>query len=121
MHLGQVQVKFGIFSTSTLFNQWHLAIAILSIPVTVSRVNSLKLLPVGASGFYQKKMFTCHHPAIGGVTLTTWQFIYYSRWVDVLPSPTLMTGHALPWTLQTALSDVCVLTCLPARGGRFQY
>jgi hypothetical protein len=38
--------------------------------------------------------------------LATWQFIHYSRWIDVLPSPTLMTGHALPWTLQTALSDV---------------
>ncbi len=24
----------------------------------------------------------------------------------MLPSPVLMTGHALPWTLQTALSDV---------------
>ncbi len=24
----------------------------------------------------------------------------------MLPSPMLMTGHALPWTLQTALSDV---------------
>ncbi len=24
----------------------------------------------------------------------------------MLPSPALMTGHALPWTLQTALSDV---------------
>jgi hypothetical protein len=24
----------------------------------------------------------------------------------MLPSPALMTGHALPWTLQTVLSDV---------------
>jgi hypothetical protein len=92
--------------TSTLFKQWHPAIVILSIPGTILRADTLKLLPVGLSGFYQKKMLTFHHPAMGGVTLATWQFIHYSQWIDVMPSPVLMTGHALPWTLQTALSDV---------------
>ena len=93
--------------TSTLFNQWRPAIAILLIPArTVSRADSLKLLPVGVPGLNQKKMFTFHHPAFNGITSTTWQFIYYSRWIDVLPSLPLMTGHALPRTLQTALSDV---------------
>ncbi len=92
--------------TSTLFKCWRPAIAILSIPGTISRANTLKLLPVGLPGFYQNFFLTVHHPAVGGVTTTTWWFVYYSRWIDVLPTPALMTGHALPQTLQTALSDI---------------
>jgi hypothetical protein len=64
--------------TSNLFKQWCPAIVILSIPGTISRANTLKLLPVGLPGFYQKKMLTFHHPAVGGVMSTTWQFIHYS-------------------------------------------
>jgi hypothetical protein len=86
----------GAALTSTLFKRWRPAIAILSIPGTILRADTLKLLPVGLPGFYQKKMLTVHHPAVGGVTTTAWRFVYYSRWIDVLPPPALMTGHALP-------------------------
>jgi hypothetical protein len=92
--------------TATLFKRWRPAIVILSIPATISRADTFKLLPVGLPAFYEMKMLTFHHPAVGGVTSATWQFIYYSRWIDVMPSPMLMTGRALPRTLQTALSDI---------------
>ncbi len=39
-------------------------------------------------------------------TTTTWRFIHYSWWIDVLSYPVIRTGHALPWTLQTALLNV---------------
>jgi hypothetical protein len=64
--------------TATLLKQWRPAIVILSIPATISRADTFKLLPVGLPVFYKKKMLSFHHPAVGGVTLATWQFIYYS-------------------------------------------
>jgi hypothetical protein len=64
--------------TATLFKRWCPAILILSIPATISRANTFKLLPVGLPAFYKKKMLTFHHPAVGGVTLATWRFMYYS-------------------------------------------
>ncbi len=92
--------------TSILFKRWRPAVGILSSPGTLSRSKTLRLLPVGLPSFYQKKIITVHHPGIGGVTPSTWRFVFYSRWIDVMPTPSIMTGQALPRTLQTALSDV---------------
>jgi hypothetical protein len=93
-------------ATSVLFKRWLPAVGILSIPGALSRSKTLRLLPVGLPSFYQKKIITVHHPGVGGVTSTTWQFVVYSRWIDVMPTSSIMMGQALWQTLQTALSDV---------------
>ena len=91
---------------SVLFKQWLPAVSILSIPGALSRSDTLILLPVGLPSFYQKKIITVHHPGVSSVTSTTWQFMVYSQWIDVIPTFSIMTDQALWWTLQTALSDV---------------
>jgi hypothetical protein len=72
----------------------------------LSRSETLRLLPVGLPSFYQKKIITVHHPGVGGVRSTTWRFVVYWQWIDVMPTTSIMTGQALRRTLQTALSDV---------------
>ena len=64
------------------------------------------MLAVGLLSFYQKKIITVHHLGVGGVTSTTWRFVVYLRWIDVMPTSSIMTGQVLQQTLQTALSDV---------------
>jgi hypothetical protein len=51
---------------STLFKQWHPAIIILSVHASLSRNDTLALLPSGVPGFYQKKMITVCHGKVGG-------------------------------------------------------
>ncbi len=82
---------------ASLFKQWHLAIAILSIHSSVSRADTIAMLPSALLLFYHKKMFTICHEAIGG-----------SRQHHG-DSPIICGGKMLYpincYTLQTALSD----------------
>ena len=91
---------------SSLFKRWRPAIAILSIHGSVSRLDTISMLPSALPAFYQKKMITICHQDIGGVTSARWRFIHYTRWQGVQSCPSLMTrDHTLHRTLQTALSD----------------
>ncbi|KAL3816710.1 hypothetical protein ACHAXA_009149, partial [Cyclostephanos tholiformis] len=91
---------------AALFKRWRLALGILSIPGTLSRSETLSLLPCDLPSFYQKKIITARHSGIGGVTSSVWRFVFYSRWSDAIPPPSIMMGQAIPRTLQMALSDV---------------
>jgi hypothetical protein len=53
---------------ATLFKRWHPAIVILSVHGSLSRNDTLALLPSGVPSFYQKKMITVCHKNVGGVT-----------------------------------------------------
>ena len=88
-----------------LFKRWRPAIAILSIPSTLSRAEITALLPTELPKFYKKKILTCRHTAVGGVTTASRRFIHYTRWADILLYPSLMTRVAIPRNLQTALAD----------------
>ena len=101
---------------SSLFKRWRPAITILSIHGSVSRVDTISMLPSALPAFYQKKMITICHQDIGGVTSARWRFIHYTRWQGVQSCPSLMTRDTLPWTLQTALSDTIGAT----RGRTFE-
>jgi len=101
---------------SSLFKQWRPAIAILSIHGSVSRVDTISMMPSAPPAFYQKKIITICHQDIGGVTSARWRFIHYMRWQGVQSWPSLMTRDTLPWTLQTALSDTIGAT----RGRTFE-
>jgi hypothetical protein len=60
---------------------------------------------IGGSGFYHKRIITCHHTAVGGVTSVSPHFFHYTQWHNVISYPLLMTRESLPRILQTALSD----------------
>ncbi len=101
---------------SSLFKQWQPAIAILLIHGSVSRVDTISMLPSALPAFYQKKMITICHQDIRGVTSLRWRFIHHTRWQGVQSCPSLMTRDTLPRTLQTALSDTIGAT----RGRTFE-
>ncbi len=63
---------------AALFKQWRPALGILSIPGTLSRSETLSLLPCDLPSCYQKKIITARHSGIGGVTSSVWQFVFYS-------------------------------------------
>jgi hypothetical protein len=91
---------------ATLFKQWRPAIVILSVHASLSRNDTLALLPSGLPLFYQKKMITVCHENVGGVTSASWHFVHYTRWMGFLSYPSIMTSISLPCLLQTALSDM---------------
>ena len=101
---------------TALFKRWRPAIAILSIHSSFSRRDTIEMLPAGLPLFYHKKMMTFRHSAIGGVSTSSWRFIHYTRWGDVISYPSLMTSENLPRFLQTALSD----TLGGVRGATFE-
>jgi hypothetical protein len=102
---------------TALFKRWRPAIAILAIHSSVSRIDTIGMLPAGLPLFYQKKMMTCRHSSIGGVSTSLWRFIHYTRWGGVISYPSsLMTSDNLPRFLQTALSD----TLGGVRGATFE-
>ena len=88
-----------------LFKRWRPAIAILSVPPTLSRAEITALLPTELPKFYKKKTLTCRHTTVGGVSSSSRRFIHYTRWADIISYPSLMTRVAIPRNLQTALSD----------------
>lgn len=90
---------------SALFKRWRPAIAILSIHASISRSNTIVMLPTGLLPFYHKKMLTLWHASIGGVSTASWRFIHDTRWENVISYPSLMTSDSLPCTLQMALAD----------------
>ena len=90
---------------TTLFKRWRPAIAIVSTHASISRMETLSMLPCGLPAFYHKKMITLRHASIGGVSAASWRFTHYTRWPEVLSYPLLMTSDNLPRTLQTALAD----------------
>jgi hypothetical protein len=105
---------------ATLFKRWRPAIVILSVHASLSRNETLALLPLGIPTSYQKKMMTVCHQSVGGVTSTVWCFIHYTRWTGLISYPSIMTSITLPRTLQTALSDTFGLArgaTLDARSG----
>ena len=101
---------------TALFKRWRPAVAILSIHSSFSRSDTISMLPAGLPLFYHKKMITCRHSGIGGVSTSSWRFIHYTRWGDVISYPSLMTSDNLLRSLQTALSD----TLGGARGASFE-
>ncbi len=101
---------------SSLFKQWRPVITILSVHLSMSRLDTIAMLPSGLPPFYHKKMITVCHNAIGGVTSASWRFIHYTRWSDTISYPSLMMSDNLPRTLQTALLD----TFGAARGAIFE-
>jgi hypothetical protein len=90
---------------SSLFKRWHPAIAILSTHSSLSRIDTIAMLPLGLPTFYHKNMITLRHVTIGGVSSGLWRFTHYMRWVGIVSYPSLMTSDNLPCILQTALSD----------------
>ena len=82
----------------------------------MTRSEALSCLPSDLPACYHKKMITCHHTAVGGVTTAICRFVHYTRWQQVLSCPSLITSDLLPRTLQTALSD----TVGPSAGGDFE-
>ncbi len=62
----------------SLFKRWHPAIAILLTHLSVSRVDTIAMLPSGLPQFYHKNMFTVCHVSIGGVTSASWRFTHYT-------------------------------------------
>jgi hypothetical protein len=87
---------------SSLFKQWRPAIVILLVHSSVSRTDTIAMLPSSLAAFYHKKMFTVHQ-AIGGVTSASWRFARYTRWPDATSYPLLMTRDNLPRCFQMAL------------------
>ena len=90
---------------SSLFKRWRPAIAVLSTHSSISRADTIAILPSEIPSFYHKKMITLRHQAVGGVSSSSWRFTHYTRWLDILSYPSLMTSITLPRFLQTALSD----------------
>jgi hypothetical protein len=100
----------------SLIKRWQPAIIVLSIHSSCSRAEASALLPIGVPAFYTKRMLTCCHTAVGGVTSASRRFVHYTRWPDVESYPLLMTSDTLPRTLQTALAD----TYGASPGGAFE-
>ncbi len=100
----------------TLLKRWQPAIAILSLGASMTRSEALRCLPSDLAAFYYKRMMTCHHTAVGGVTTTVCRFVHYRRWNHVQSCPLLMASDLLPRTLQTTLLD----TYGPLGGGSFE-
>ena len=90
---------------ATLIKRWRPAIAVISLGASMTRSEALSCLPLDLPPFYHKRMITCRHAAVGGVTSAIRQFVHYTWWEQVLSCPSLMTSNVLPRTLQTALSD----------------
>jgi hypothetical protein len=70
-----------------------------SIHGSVSRLDTISMLPSALPAFYQKKMITICHQDIGGVTSARGRFLHYNytRWQGVQSCPSLMTrDHTLP-------------------------
>jgi hypothetical protein len=82
----------------------------------MTRSEALRCLPSNLPTFYQKRMMTYQHTAVGGVTTTKRHFVHYTRWNYVQSCPSLMTSDVLHRTLQTALAD----TYGPLGGGSFK-
>ncbi len=90
---------------ASLFKRWRPAIVILSVHASLSRNDTLALLPSGIPASYQKKMITVCHRSVGGVTSASWRFVHYTRWTGLILYPSIMMSISLPRSLQTALSD----------------
>ncbi len=74
--------------------------------VAMTRTQALSYLPLDVPPFYHKKMMTCHHTGVGGVTTAVCRFVHYTRWQGLISYPLLMMSIVLPQKLQTALSDM---------------
>jgi hypothetical protein len=72
----------------------------------LTKSNALSYLPLDVPLIYHKRMMTCHHTAIGGVTPAVCRFVHFTWWRDVISYSPLMTSNFLPPTLQTALLDM---------------
>jgi hypothetical protein len=81
---------------STLFKQGRPAIVILSVHASLSRNDTLALLPPGVPAFYQKKMITVRHEKVREVTSASWQFVHYTQWTGILSYPLIITSISLP-------------------------
>ena len=108
--------KDTLLLASTLIKRWRPAIAVISLGASMTRSEALSCLPSDLPPFYHKRMITCHHAAVGGVTSAVRRFVHYTRWEQVLSWPSLMMSNILPRTLQTALSN----TYSPSAGGYFE-
>ena len=108
--------KDTLLLASTLIKRWRPAIAVISLGASMTRSEALSCLPSDLPPFYHKRMITCHHAAVGGVTSAVRRFVHYTRWEQVLSWPSLMMSNILHRTLQTALSN----TYSPSAGGYFE-
>ena len=75
-----VQFPKDTFLVATLFKRWRPAIVIISLRASMTRLEALSCLPLDLPACYHKKMITCHHTAVGGVTTAVRRFVHYTRW-----------------------------------------
>ncbi len=78
-----------------LFGHWRPAIAVISMHYTLSKVNTISLLPMDVPPNYKKWLITVAHTAVGGVTSASCRFVHYTRWPDTISHPSLMTRDML--------------------------
>jgi len=88
-----------------MFENWLPWIAIIAFPPHFfSRKQVVDLIPVTDSK-YTKKTYKCRHVQVGGVTVSAWHILHWSRMTTQACRPSLMTMNVYPRTLQTALDD----------------
>jgi hypothetical protein len=103
--LANIAMPQDSLPVASLFKRWHPAIASLLTHSSLSRIDTIAMLPSGLPAFYHKKMITLHHVTIGDVSSALWRFTHYTRWADIVSYPSLMTSDNLPCILQMALSN----------------
>jgi len=92
--------------SNQLFDAWKPWVAIFAYPGHLTRREGLQQLLPPPQTSYEKRMITCRHCQVGGVTSSRWHILHLSRLHDHPSRPSLMTMNRYPRPLQTALDDV---------------
>ena len=108
--LGTIRDEEDAADAAKLFKDWQPLIAIFAVPVSIPRQEQdpwIKNIQASTSGYYNRKVFTLSHSAIGGVTTTRWRFTHLTRQSTLgeLPKQAIMMAPQFSRPLQTALQD----------------
>ena len=89
---------------TALLQRWNPEDAVVTIHQRFSRSEVLNFTPV-ASKMYRVKRSKAMHSQFGGVTISSWHLVHYSRVSEPITASMLMTKEHYPQVLQSSLDD----------------